>query len=76
MAADTREELFAMADKLGVNRKWLQKEDTYLEHFDICMSKRRLAIKFGAIPVTRKELVHLLRRKKLCKQLHDTGEDQ
>ncbi len=27
------------------------------EHFDVCLSKRRLAVRHGAVEVTRKELV-------------------
>ena len=57
MAADSTEELLAMADKIGVDRKWLQKEGTWQEHFDIALSKRKLAVEAGAIEVTQKELV-------------------
>ena len=38
MMADTTEELLAMADKIGVDRKWLQAAGTKREHFDICLS--------------------------------------
>lgn len=55
--ADTREELFAMVDKIGVARKWFQRPDSAgvpgmsasWEHFDISMSKRALAVAAGAI---------------------------
>lgn len=57
MAADTTGELLAMADKIGVARRWLQKPGSWQEHFDIAMSKRALAVQHGAIEVTRKELV-------------------
>lgn len=57
--ADTREELFAMMDRIGVQRKWFQRPaavggfgmDASWEHFDISMSKKALAIKHGAIEV-------------------------
>jgi hypothetical protein len=39
MIADTDEELHAMADKIGVLRKWFQGD-----HYDITQSKRVLAI--------------------------------
>lgn len=52
MVADTTEELLAMADKIGVQRKWIQYRGTYKEHFDIAMSKRELALRCGAIPIT------------------------
>lgn len=57
MWADSREELFAMADRLGVARKWFQRPasvdlpgmDASWEHFDVAQSKRRLAVSFGAV---------------------------
>lgn len=57
MAADTTEELLEMADKIGVARKWIQKRGTKYEHFDIALSKRAIAVRCGAIEVTRRELV-------------------
>lgn len=51
MIADTTEELLAMVDKIGVQRKWIQKPGTANEHFDVAMSMRELAIKNGAIPI-------------------------
>jgi hypothetical protein len=56
LVADTKEELLQMVDNIGVQRKWIQKEDTPFEHFDICMSKRTLAIKHGAIEISYREL--------------------
>ena len=56
MVADTSEELFAMPDKIGVNRKWIQNKGTRLEHFDICLSKKKLAIAAGAREVSFMEL--------------------
>lgn len=52
MTADTTEELLAMADKIGVRRKWLQHQGTDREHFDICLAKRALAVQAGAIETT------------------------
>lgn len=56
MIADTRAELDAMADRIGVARKWRQKSGTAGEHYDICMSKRRLAVGQGAVELTTYEL--------------------
>lgn len=56
MAADSTAELLAMADRIGVARKWLQHPDTDREHFDIALSKRALAVKAGAIEVGMREL--------------------
>lgn len=49
MVADTTEELLAMCDKIGVQKKWIQYPGTYNEHFDICLSKKKKAIEAGAI---------------------------
>ena len=64
MMADTTEELLEMADKIGVDRKWLQSPGTKREHFDICKSKRALAIQHGAKEVTREGVTDLIRRKR------------
>lgn len=60
LIADSREELLAMADRIGVARRWLQKAGTYREHFDVCEEKRRLAIACGAKAVSYRELGRLI----------------
>jgi len=50
--ADSHEELVAMADKIGVQRRWLQHAGTPKEHFDVSLSKRALAVQHGAIAIT------------------------
>lgn len=62
MVADTREELLAMVDTIGVQKKWIQKADTPREHFDICQAKRAKAIAAGAISV-RDALLMCIHRK-------------
>lgn len=52
MLADNDDELLSMADRIGVARKWHQYKDTPKSHFDICKSKRALAIKNGAVEIT------------------------
>lgn len=56
--ADTDDELLAMVDKIGVQRKWIQghktlsfgkHRDASWVHFDIALSKKALAIAAGAI---------------------------
>ena len=54
MLADSDEELRAMADKIGVAQRWHQGD-----HFDICLSKRALAVKHGALEVTAREMVRI-----------------
>lgn len=56
MIADTRAELLAMADTIGVQRKWLQHPGTSGEHFDIAKSKRALAVAAGAVEIGMREL--------------------
>lgn len=51
MVADTEEELHAMAKAIGIDQKWYQKD-----HYDICLSKRNLAIQLGAKAITMREL--------------------
>ena len=53
MWADSREELNAMADKLGLKRAWIQWDaKPYMIHYDLVPSKRALAIKAGAVEIT------------------------
>ena len=64
MIADSTEELLAMADRIGVQRKWLQKSGTTREHFDIALSKRKLAVEAGATEVSMMELGRILRARR------------
>ncbi len=56
MIADSQAELFEMVDKIGVQRKWIQDYGLPREHFDIALSKRALAVSFGAKEITMREL--------------------
>ena len=56
--ADTEDELLAMVDTIGVQRKWIQGHPTLSfgkhrnaswVHFDIALSKKELAIRAGAV---------------------------
>lgn len=60
MFADSTGELLEFADKIGVARKWIQKQGTYKEHFDICSSKRTKALALGAVAITYPEGVKKL----------------
>jgi hypothetical protein len=51
MIADTESELHAMADKIGLARKWYQGD-----HYDISISLRTRAIQNGAQEITMREL--------------------
>lgn len=64
MVADTTAELLAMADLIGVDRKWIQDAGSYREHFDIALSKRALAVAAGAREVSMIDLGRILRLKR------------
>jgi hypothetical protein len=60
--ADSLDELLAMVDRIGVQRKWIQghptlsfgkHRDASWVHFDIAKGKRALAIRAGAIETDR-----------------------
>lgn len=58
MIASTESELHSMAVKIGVDRKWYQgPPKSKWKHYDIAMSKKLLAIQYGAIEVTQKQIV-------------------
>jgi hypothetical protein len=59
MLADTRAELDAMADKIGVARKHYQNPTDpkiSFPHYDICKSKRTLAMNHGAAEGSRRAI--------------------
>lgn len=62
--ADNQQELFEMMDKIGVNRKWVQDYNTPREHFDISLSKKKLAIQFGAKEINMRELATITSNRK------------
>lgn len=65
MIADTSQELNEVAGKIGVNLKWIQKQNKPEEHFDICLSKKKIAIeRYGVKEITSWELVEIIRRKR------------
>jgi hypothetical protein len=61
MLADTPEELHAMADRIGMARRWYQREAS-TPHYDISKEMRAAAIAAGAIEVDRRGLVAVIRR--------------
>lgn len=68
MIADTDEELHAMADKIGLQRRWHQAPPRHDSHYDIALTKRGAAIKLGAVAVSFRTLAYMNRRRK------ETGE--
>lgn len=70
MLASTDEELHEMASKIGVARKWWQSpEKTSGSHYDICLSKKILAIQFGALEITWKQAGAMNFRRKITGEL-------
>lgn len=73
--ADTRAELFAMMNTIGVQLKWFQRPDgdcdfgmnASWEHFDIAQSKRALAVRHGAIEVSMYVMAEHANREKFIK---------
>ena len=63
MIADTPAELHAMADAIGVARRWFQTSPpASTPHYDIAKGKRALAVAVGAIECDRVAFVTALRR--------------
>lgn len=50
-------ELHEMADRIGVKRRWHQGD-----HYDICLSKRNLALKAGTKEITARQAAAMRRR--------------
>ena len=55
MIADSEKELHAMAQKIGVYRKWFQANSSY-PHYDITKGMKAKAILYGARPITWRQL--------------------
>lgn len=69
MLADTDEELHAMADRIGVARRWHQAPPKYSSHYDIALSKRALAVAAGAVEITAKQAACMNLRRRVTGQL-------
>lgn len=64
MIAGSTAELHAMADLIGVARRWLQKAGTPEEHYDVCLAMKARAIELGAVEITRRELVRKIQARR------------
>lgn len=64
MVADSNQELFAMARKLGLSGTHVQRSGSGIVHFDLTPAKRQQAINLGAIEVSAKELFAKAQRSK------------
>lgn len=61
MAADTPEELHALAERIGLRRAWVQRVPR--PHYDLTPNKRALALRHGAKELTNREFVSLYKRR-------------
>lgn len=51
MAADTDDELHGMAQRIGLRIEWYQGD-----HYDVSISARKKAVKFGAVQISMRQL--------------------
>lgn len=72
MVADSTEGLQMMAHAIGVSKDHIQKEGKPEEHFDVCQTMRRKAVKYGAKEITTRQMVAIVRMKRLApKEEHE-----
>lgn len=64
MIADTTEELVAMAESVGVSRRWIQYPGDANEHFDICLSAKKKAIANGAIEIRARDYARMVNERR------------
>lgn len=64
MAADSPEELHAMAALIGVARRHYQGD-----HYDICLARRALAVRHGAREIGRRELARMVLDRRRARQV-------
>lgn len=70
MLADTDEELHSMAYRIGIDRKhWQSPEKTSGSHYDICKSKRAIAIRHGAVEITLRQAAAMNMRRRITGKL-------
>lgn len=66
-------ELHAMADRIGLSRRYFQPHNT-MPHYDLVPTMRTVAIRCGAIEVSSMEMV--VRCSKVCRELVSEMEDR
>jgi Protein of unknown function (DUF4031) len=70
MIADTSEELLNMAKQLDLRDDWIKLANTPYEHFDLTISRRRIAISCGVKPITDDEYNEIIAKKVKQDELH------
>ena len=74
MMADTTEELLEVAERVGLAPRWIQRQGTAWEHFDVSMSVRAKALLDGAVEVTCRQAAYMLLRRQQTGSLGDPGD--
>jgi hypothetical protein len=75
LLADSDDELHAMAQKIGVARRWWQSpERTSGSHYDIALSKKALAIAAGAVEITMRQAGAMNTRRRVTGLLGDPAD--
>lgn len=65
MIADSDAELHAMAERIGVARRWHQHPPEHDSHYDICLAKRGMAVQAGAIEITMRQAAAMIKQRRL-----------
>jgi hypothetical protein len=74
MIADTDEELHEMANLIGIKREWHQAPPRYNSHYDISMTKRKLAVEHGAVEITIRQTAAMCARRRETGVLGDPAD--
>ena len=74
MIATTEEELHEMAAAIGMKREWFQPKS--FPHYDVSLSRRVLALRYGAIELERRRFVIMLRTIRGCTKGEYRGQDE
>jgi len=61
MIADTLDELHAMADRIGLQRRWFQNKRSG-PHYDLTRSRREMAVAAGAVELEGGPFIEVLKR--------------
>lgn len=63
MVSDNISELFEMAQRIGMQARWFQPRS--FPHFDVSVSRRTLALQYGAQVMSRREIALFMRSYRL-----------
>jgi Protein of unknown function (DUF4031) len=68
MLADTVKELHAMAKHIGMKQTWFQ-GDSSCPHYDVCLSRRILALQAGAVEIDRRGVYEFIKQYRVNSKL-------